>query len=196
MRESLAYTFGGAGISEVDFAARASPVGGDFDEVYARLRRAAFSVLKAFPIGNGPDQTTNLAILCACLAGAGLSKLWRSLTTSICAVYTSSFQGCAIQDAQRTTSTPNGSRAGFLHGSSRLRPRDSLNVSSVSPHRTQRLNTLPSAAGLIQPLRAFPPIFRSPPPNLRLHSLSASSRTRAALALVAQRELRGRRTRA
>ena len=72
MRESLEYTFGGAGISEVNFAGCASPVGGDFDEVDARLRRAAFSVLKAFPIGNGPDRTTNLAVLCACLAGVGL----------------------------------------------------------------------------------------------------------------------------
>ena len=72
MRESLEYTFGGAGISEVNFSGCAGPVGGDFDEGDARLRHAAFSVLKAFPIGSGPDQTTNLAIMCACLAGVGL----------------------------------------------------------------------------------------------------------------------------
>ena len=79
MRESLEHTFGGAGISEVNSSGSTSPVGGDFDEVYARLRRAAFSVLKAFPIGNGPDRTTNLAVLCACLAGVGLRKIWKIL---------------------------------------------------------------------------------------------------------------------
>ncbi|KAL1657600.1 hypothetical protein GGF50DRAFT_93178, partial [Schizophyllum commune] len=62
-RERLEYTLGGAGILEMNSAECANADGGDFDELDARLRRAAFSALKAFPIGNGPDQTASLASL-------------------------------------------------------------------------------------------------------------------------------------
>ena len=50
-REHLEFMLGGAGISEMNFAGCESSVGGGFDEPSARLRRAAFCVLKAFPIG-------------------------------------------------------------------------------------------------------------------------------------------------
>ena len=50
-RERLENTLGGAGISEMNSAGCASSVGGGFGELSARLRRAAFCVLKAFPIG-------------------------------------------------------------------------------------------------------------------------------------------------
>ena len=138
-------------------------------------------------------RATNLTFLGACPSGAGFIKLHKALENVIWLVSGCTSQRCAAQDAQRATSTSNASRAGILRSSARLRL-GILNSITASVHRARRLDTLSNAAELIR-------LHSTPSPNLPLSSSQSSppsavtsSRTRAALARVAQRKLRGRRT--